>query len=98
MEHTTQSQLLQEEHTVLLARARTSLPMLSLDYRLQAVMLGRGSGGLWITVETDEDRERAYAGEDLARAITYFDRIVEGGVTPCTLQDVVSDLQWEETH
>ena len=94
MEHTTESQILWEEHSVLLARARTSLPMISMDYRLQAVMLGRGSGGLWITVETEGDLERAYAGENLERAIAYFDLVVEGGVMPGTLQDVVSDLQW----
>ncbi len=45
-----------------------------------------------ICIKKDEESAQAPAGSDLARAMTCYRRIVEGAVTPCTLEEVLADL------
>lgn len=96
MEHTVEMQIADGKKTVILASAQSYLPMLALTYHLHAEVVDRVASRLWITVATEDESECAWVGWDLGRAVEYFDRIVQGRVTPCTLQDVVSDLQWQD--
>ena len=48
--------------------------------------------GYVIEVRYDGERAAAFAGADLLRAASAYQKIVRGAVTPCTLDDVLADL------
>ena len=67
----------------------------SLRYRLCAV--GNRDGALFrIEVSSEQESGEMCAGCDLLRALDYYQRILRGGVTPCTLGDIEEDLQYPE--
>ena len=51
----------------------------------------------WLEANDREESVAALLGKDLRRAIGYFDRIVEGGATPCCIGEIVADLLWRDT-
>ncbi len=44
-----------------------------------------------VEVVSDDDTSLAVVGKESALAYEFYERIVNSGVTPCSLQDVVSD-------
>ena len=58
-----------------------------------AVMRSDPSNYFEIMVEKDNETARAAAGDSLDYAIECYKRIVRGIVTPCTLEDVMSDFE-----
>ncbi len=64
-----------------------------LDYRLIAV---QADGVRHFSVFIAKDGEKAVAdvGGVLFRAMEIYQRIVRGGVTPCTLEEVIADLRY----
>lgn len=77
--------------TKVLAEAQITLLPLSLVYRLE---WGRrdGESGFWVTVETASDMARAWLGDDVTYAVSCYEQIKRGCVTPCTLQEIVEEL------
>ena len=55
----------------------------------------RNERGYVIEVRYDGERAAAFAGADLFRAASAYQKIVRGAVTPCTLTDVLADLSAE---
>ena len=51
--------------------------------------------GYGIEVRYAGDDATAFAGTDLLGAVSAYDKIVRGAVTPCTLADVLADLSAE---
>ena len=47
-----------------------------------------------IRVAKDDESMRAAAGDRLDDAIRYYHSVVEGIVTPCTLEDVMKDFEY----
>ena len=47
-----------------------------------------------IRVSLDEETCEAQAGNDLARALEHYQRVRDGIVTPCGLDDVMQELQY----
>ena len=47
-----------------------------------------------IRVVRETEIGEAEVGTDLSRALSWFQSIVRGVVTPCTLEDVIHDLQF----
>ena len=64
---------------------------------LQYRLLATHTREFWIEVSGRNEVVAASLGTDLRCAIGYFDRIVEGGATPCSVCDVVADLLWSDT-
>lgn len=64
-----------------------------LTYRLY-VVTGEALQHFCITVSMPGEESRVDVGSDLVRAVEYYSRIKGGTVTPCTLADVVEDLQY----
>lgn len=50
------------------------------------------SAQYYVEVTFEEERSAAYLGEDATRAMTVYQTILGGTVTPCTLQAIVEDL------
>lgn len=78
-------------HIKVLAEAQITLLPLSLVYRLE---WGRrdGENGFWVAVETADDMARAWLGDDVTYAVSCYEQIKRGGVTPCALQEIVEEL------
>lgn len=90
---TESSMLLSAENTLLICEDVVTLGDLKLHYRLEAV--GDAVCSCFcISISSDEDHALVRAGSDPLRALAYYRRIVNGGVTPCTLKDVFSDMQY----
>ena len=49
----------------------------------------------YISVRLEQEQKLAYVGTDHALALSLYDMIVQGEVTPCTLQDIVEDALFE---
>lgn len=81
---------MEEKEYVLMERKR-SAENLNLTYRLTATLAGERIGGYRVSVRLCDDEKRAYFS-NLFEAVEFFSKIVEGLVTPCSFQDVVSDL------
>lgn len=66
---------------------------LSLGYRLRAICDGRSTR--YAVEVTLIGRERACAalGNDIETALAHFHAICRGAVTPCTLSEVVCEMQ-----
>lgn len=84
---------LQTKHILSIHEEQVSYPNLTLHYRLTAVGNEHASHFL-ISVCANEERAEINAGKDLLRALAHFRRIADGHVTPCTLCDVLCDLQY----
>ena len=50
------------------------------------------SAQYYVEVTLENERSAAYLGEDAARAMSVYKTILDGTVTPCTLQSIVEDL------
>ncbi len=66
---------------------------MSLTYELHMVM-GEACRRFRIRVAKSEEFCEAEVGCDLFRAVEYYQSVVGGTVTPCTLEDVLQDLQY----
>lgn len=66
---------------------------MNLRYRL-LVCAGGGLSRFHIHVCKDEEFDEVDVGTDLARALSYYQSIVCGIVTPCTLKEVLRELQY----
>ncbi|MBQ7335934.1 MAG: hypothetical protein IJW92_05640 [Clostridia bacterium] len=66
---------------------------MNLTYRL-LMTTGARIHRFRIRVVKDGEFGEGDAGCDLFRAMGYYQRIVEGTVTPCTLEAVLHDLQY----
>ena len=66
---------------------------LQLTYRL-LLLPGEVMHRYFICISLGEESCEAEAGNDLARALCYYQRVKEGCVTPCTLDDVMQELQY----
>lgn len=66
---------------------------MNLGYRLS---VGEGSEGrrFYISVSKGSERVECEVGNDLLRATEQYQSIVHGTVTPCTLEEVLEDLQY----
>ena len=85
--HTTEPLLLMEE--------RTACAEHSLTYRFLALPEGERTRFL-ITAETADDTAQGEIHAPLPVALSYFQSVTSGKVMPCTLLDVLSDLQYLE--
>ncbi|MBQ8432726.1 MAG: hypothetical protein IJX28_07560 [Clostridia bacterium] len=65
---------------------------LSLLYRLIAERR-RKQTRFFVSVELNGERAGSYLGDDLLRAWDTYSKLVRGAVTPCSLQEVLSDLK-----
>lgn len=46
-----------------------------------------------VEIELKGERARVFLGEGFARAARIFEMLAAGGVTPCTLYDIVADME-----
>lgn len=77
---------------VVLKERRVCCCGLSLNYRLWAV--GEGVGTRYdVEATLGNEGQRATLGASVESALELFERICGGAVTPCTLEEVVFDLQ-----
>ena len=70
---------------------KKSVEGLDLTYRLTARLVGERVGEYLVSVKLGETLESTSFG-NLFEAVKLFSLITEGLVTPCTFQDIVSDL------
>lgn len=70
---------------------KKSVEGLDLTYRLVARIVGERVGEYLVSVKLGETLESA-SYQNLFEAVRLFSMITEGLVTPCTFQDIVSDL------
>ena len=71
---------------------------LCIRYRLYEIGVPDMSAQYAIGVITEDDECFASLGGDKDAATLLADEIIFGGVTPCTLHDIVSDRQKEEYY
>ena len=78
-------------HPKVLAQTSIGVCSMEVTYRLE---WGReqGENGFWIVVETADDRAMARVGDDVCHAVFCYEQIKKGGVTPCTLQEILEEL------
>ena len=81
---------MEQKEFVLMERKR-NVQDLNLIYRLVATLVGDRVGEYRVSVRLGEDERRAYFS-NLFEAVKLFSSVVDGLVTPCTFQDIVSDL------
>ena len=82
---------MEEKEFVLMERKR-NINELHLTYRLCATLAGDRVGEYRVSVRLGQDERRAsFSG--LFEAVQIFSSVVEGLVTPCTFQDIVSDFR-----
>lgn len=95
MKHHLHSQRILASHPKVLAETSLGLLSLNITYRLE---WGRenGENGFWISVETADDAARVRVGDDVTHAVSCYEQIKKGGVTPCTLREVLEDLSTVE--
>ncbi len=86
-----------KEKKLLLREECLSFPPLSLIYRFYATEK-ENQPHFCIFVCTEQDFTEIDVGSDLLCALSYFRKIVDESVTPCTLADVVSDLIYWDAH
>ena len=63
-----------------------------LTYRLM-LLRGEELHGFGICVMKGSEVQEVNVGVDLSRALSWYEAIVKGAVTPCALEEVVRDLQ-----
>lgn len=68
---------------------------ISLTYRL-FVLPSKSATHFLITAKTAEDEAQVALNVPLPMALSYFQKIAEGKVMPCTLCDVLADLRYLE--
>ncbi len=83
----------QTEGSVLLSEDRIYFGGMNLTYRL-SVCTGRSLHRYRIEVQKEDEFAAAEVGNDLERALSCYRSIVRGIVTPCTLEEVVRELQY----
>lgn len=86
-----------KEKKLLLREENRSFSTFSLIYRFYATEQ-ENQPHFYIFVCTEQDFSETEVGSDLLRALSYFRKIVDESVTPCTLADVVSDLIYWDAH
>ncbi len=87
-------QLLEGTETeVTLAEDHIYFGGMHLDYRLSVRDANAGREFI-IFVGKGSEHQEAGAGRELERALECYRRVVRGGVTPCTLCDVLEDLRY----
>lgn len=79
--------------TIALCQDHVYFGGMQLTYRLSLVP-GEVMHRYTISVSLGQETCRADAGNDLSRAIKYYERIREGCVTPCGLDDVMQELHY----
>ena len=90
-----QTQVENAWHTV--GESRIEQHGLVMTYRLR--WNGRESApSFYASVISESDRATVWLGSDPDFARECYRRIMDGFVTPCTLQDVVDDLTWEHRN
>lgn len=85
------SQRIPASHPKILAETTLGLLSLTVTYRLE---WGRENGecGFWISVKTADDAARVRVGDDVTYAVFCYEQIKRGGVTPCTLEEILEEL------
>ena len=81
---------MEEKEFVLMERKRT-VQELHLTYRLTATLVGDRVGEYRVSVRLGQDERRA-SFPGLFEAVKLFSSVVDGLVTPCSFQDIVSDF------
>ncbi len=84
--------ILKEEITLLDERKE------GLNYRLYMIASASGKRYYAVEVEGMGDSELALLGSDLRKAQKTYERIVRGGVSPVTLDDVARDAVLSEKY
>ncbi len=79
--------------TVLLTEDHVYFGGMSLSYQL-LIGTEKCIRHFYIRIQKSEEQEIADVGTDLFRAIRWYQSIVDGTVTPCTLAEVLEDLQY----
>ena len=79
--------------TVLLTEDHIYFGGMSLSYQL-LIETEKRIHHFYIRIQKSEEQEIADVGTDLYRAIRWYRSIVDGTVTPCTLAEVLEDLQY----
>ena len=65
---------------------------LSLGYRLRAVCGGNGTRYEVEVTLNEHERACAVLGDDVENALSCFNAICRGMVTPCTLEEIVREM------
>ncbi|MBQ7347457.1 MAG: hypothetical protein IJW55_05820 [Clostridia bacterium] len=82
----------QKQETLTLAEETAFCAGLCVTYRLTS-STDPSDRTFYLSVLADKDACTASVGNDLMRATSIFRAVIQGFVTPCTLPDVLSDLQ-----
>lgn len=82
-----------EARTIVLTEDHVYFGGMCLSYELHMVE-GAACRRFRIRVAKAEEFSEGELGCDLFRAVEYYQRVVRGTVTPCTLEDVLQDLQY----
>lgn len=77
--------------------AQTEKTLLGEDIRYMLFARNGKAVIFCVTIEYMNDRETLPIGSSLGEATEIFSALSEGAVTPCTLADVVADLQFLRT-
>ena len=80
-------------HTITLCEDHVYFGGMQLTYRL-LLMPGEVAHRYFISISLGEETCEADAGSELARALGHYQRIRQGCVTPCGLDDVMQELQY----
>ena len=80
-------------HTITLCEDHVYFGGMQLTYRL-LLLPGEVMHRYFISISLGEETCEAEAGNDLSRALGHYQRIREGYVTPCGLDDVMQELYY----
>ena len=80
-------------HAIALCEDHVYFGGMQLTYRLLLIP-GEVAHQYSISISLGEETCEAEAGGDLARALKHYQRIREGYVTPCGLDDVMQELRY----
>ena len=80
-------------HTITLCEDHVYFGGMQLTYRLSLVP-GEVMHRYTISISLEQETCEADAGNELSRALGHYQRIREGCVTPCGLDDVMQELRY----
>ena len=87
-----------EGYLRLIRKDERSFEEISIKYRFYEICVPDMRAQYAIGIITDDDESFAALGDDADSAYSLANDIISGGVTPCTLHDIVSDREKEEYY
>ena len=84
---------LTNRHTIALCEDHVYFGGMHLTYRL-LLCPGEVMHRYFVSISLGEETCEAEAGNDLSRALCHYQRIRDGRVTPCGLDDVMQELYY----